>query len=146
MAGSVSNYLEVKLLEHSINKTAFTAPAAVGLALFTTTPNVDTGASGVEVSTSGTAYARINVLTGNAGGHFFGAGSSGDPSTIANSADITFATATASWGTIVGLGLYDSTTVGAGNALWIGALTASKTVASGDIFKLLTGQLVLFLD
>src|ERR1700754_594195 len=102
MAGNISNYLETALLAHSINKSAFTAPAAVGLALFTTTPNVDTGASGTEVSTSGTAYARINIITGNAGGHFFGAASSGDPSTIANAADIVFATATGSgFGTVV---------------------------------------------
>lgn len=146
MAGNISDYLETRLLQHSINKTSFTAPAAVGLALYTTTPNVDTGASGTEVSTSGTAYARINILTGNAGGHFFGAASSADPSTISNSADIVFATATASWGTIVGMALLDSTTVGAGNALWIGALAASKVVNNGDVFKFLTGQLILTLD
>lgn len=147
MAGNIANYLEMKLLEHGINKTAFTAPAAVGLALFTTTPNVDTGAGGTEVSTSGTAYARINILTGNAGGHFFGAAVSGDPSTISNSADIVFATATGSgFGTVVGCGLYDSVTAGAGNPLWLGALTSSKVVNVGDVFKFLTGQLVLTLD
>lgn len=144
MAGNISNYLETRLLDHSINKTAFTAPAAVGLALFTTTPNVDTGAGGTEVS--GGSYVRINVLTGNAGGHFFGAAASGDPSTSSNSADIVFPTATANWGTIVGCGLYDSTTTGAGNPLWIGTLTASKVVNTGDVFKFLTGQLVLTLD
>jgi hypothetical protein len=146
MAGNISNYLETRLLDHSINKAAFTAPTAVGLALYTTTPNVDTGASGTEVSTSGTAYARVNILTGNAGGHFFGSAASADPSTLANAADIVFPTATAAWGTIVGMALLDSVTVGAGNALWIGALTASKVVNNGDVFKFLAGQLVLTLD
>ncbi len=146
MAGNISNYLETALLAHSINKTAFTAPAAVGLALFTTTPNVDTGASGTEVSTSGTAYARVNVLTANAGGHIFGAASSGDPSSIANAVDITFPTATASWGTITGMALLDNLTVGSGNYLWIGSLASSKVVNNGDVFKFLAGQLVLTLD
>lgn len=146
MAGNISNYLETALLAHSINKTAFTAPAAVGLALYTTTPNVDTGATGTEVTTAGSAYARVNILTGNAGGHFFGAAASGDPSTIANAADIVFPTATAAWGTITGCALLDSLTVGSGNFLWIGNLTASKVVNSGDVFKFLSGQLVLTLD
>lgn len=146
MAQNIANYLETRLLEHSINKTAFTAPAAVGLALFTTTPDVDTGAGGTEVTTAGSAYARINVLTANAGGHVFGAASSGNPSTITNAADITFPTATASWGTVVGVAILDSTTVGAGNYLWIGALAASKAVGSGDVFKILAGQLTLSLD
>jgi hypothetical protein len=125
MAGNITNYLETRLLDHSIN-------------------NVDTGASGVEVS--GGSYARVNVLTGNAGGHFFGSAASADPSTSSNAADIVFPTATANWGTIVGVGILDSTTTGAGNLLWVGNLTASKVVNTGDVFKFLTGQLVLTLD
>jgi NADP-dependent 3-hydroxy acid dehydrogenase YdfG len=146
MANNLTNYLETRLLEHSVNKTAFTAPAAVGLALYTTAPNVDTGAGGTEVSAAGTAYTRINILTANAGGHVFGAATAADPSTIANAVDITFPTATGAWGTVAAVAILDSTTVGAGNILWTGNLAASKTIASGDVFKILSGQLILTLD
>lgn len=152
MASSLSNYLEAKLLDHMVNKAAFTAPTVVACALFTTLPDdASTGASlspGVEVS--GGSYARIDTRTHNAGGTVWGSASATGTGQTAGSittiADITFATATASWGTIVGVGLFDSTTIGAGNLLCYGDLTATKTVGNGDVFKFLTGQLTLTLN
>ena len=60
---AASNYLENKLLDHTLTGTAFTQPAARYLALFLNTStnaatNLEAGTLTDEVSTSGTAYAR----------------------------------------------------------------------------------------
>lgn len=133
----LSDYAELKILEHSVGKTSWTMPTNCYAALWTTAPNdASTGAApspGVEVT--GGSYARIQT---NAS---WGAAAAGQ---IANNADIVFATASASWGTVVHVSLMDALTTG--NFLWNGTLTASKTVGSGDVFKFLTGQLILTLD
>jgi hypothetical protein len=137
MAGSLSDYAELKILEHSVGKTSWTMPTSCYAALWTTAPNdASTGAApspGVEVS--GGSYARVQTNTSWGTATLSG---------ITNSVDIVFPTASASWGTIVAVSLMDAITTG--NFLWWGTLTASKTVASGDVFKFLTGQLVLTLD
>jgi len=126
---SVSDYYENKILDHMLRAQAFTPPATVYVALYTTAPT-DAG-GGTEVS--GGSYARQAVT--------FSAASDGS---ITNSADITFPQATADWGTIVAVGLFDAST--AGNLLWYGNLTTSKTVNSGDIFKISAGNLTVSLD
>jgi len=128
---ALSDYLENKLLEHSVGKTAFTMPTGCYLALYTAAPT-DAG-GGTEVT--GGAYARQQTNTS------WAAASAGS---IATNVDITFPTATANWGTVTHVGLFDAST--AGNLLWWGALSASKTVNSGDVFKINSGQLVLTLD
>lgn len=133
MAGSISNYLELKLLEHSVGKTSFTMPSGCYLALFTATPS-DAG-GGTEVSTSGTAYARVQTNTS------WATAASG---AISTNADIEFSEATASWGTITQIGLFDAST--SGNLLWWGDLSASKAVGTGDVFKITAGNLTLTLD
>lgn len=78
-------------------------PATVALALFTAVGS-DAGTGFTEVS--GGSYARVAVQT------LWNAASGSGPSTITNSGSITFPAATANWGTIIGWGLYDATTVG----------------------------------
>jgi hypothetical protein len=56
-----------------------------------------------------------------------------------NSADVTFPTATGSWGTVGWIGINDALTTG--NLLYHSPLDVSKTVTSGDIFKISTGNL-----
>ncbi len=124
MAG-LSDYLEDKLLNHTFRNTAYTQAATVYAALFTAAPS-DTG-GGTEVS--GGSYARTAIT--------FGAPS---PSgAIANSGAVTFPTATGSWGTVTHFGIFDASS--AGNLLAWGALTASKTVGSGDTAEFATGEL-----
>lgn len=137
MAGSLSNYAEGKILEHSVGKSAWgTLVGAVYVGLYTATPSdTSTGSSGGTEVTGG-AYAR--KLTAAADWNTSSGGS------ISNAADIVFVTATASWGTVTQVGLFDAST--AGNLIWWGDLTASKTVGNGDVFKFLAGQLVLNLD
>jgi hypothetical protein len=120
----MSNYLENALVNATLRNTSYTSPAAVYAALFTTDPT-DAG-SGTEVS--GGSYARTAIT--------FGSPSNG---VTTNSADVTFPTCTAAWGTVTHMGIYDAST--SGNLLYHTPLDASKTVDSGDIFKISSGNL-----
>ncbi|MEK9693799.1 MAG: hypothetical protein VW235_12800 [Rhodospirillaceae bacterium] len=117
---AMSDYLEGKFLDHFLGTASTSAPAAVYLSLHTADPT-DAG-TGSEVSTSGTAYVRKAIT--------FSAASSGSTS---NSGAVEFDTATSSWGTIGWIGVWDASS--GGNLLFHGALDASKTIASGDAFK-----------
>jgi hypothetical protein len=120
----MSNYLETALVNATLRNTSYTSPATVYAALFTTDPT-DAG-SGTEVS--GGAYARTAIT--------FGSPSNG---VTTNSADVTFPTCTVAWGTVTHMGIYDAST--SGNLLYHTPLDASKTVDSGDIFKISSGNL-----
>jgi hypothetical protein len=124
----MSNFLENALLNATLNATTYTAPATVYVSLWTSDPT-DAG-SGTEVSTSGTGYARTEVSFATA---------SGTSGNVLNDADVTFPTATASWGTVGWIGINDAAT--SGNLLYHTALDTSKTIDSGDIFKISTGNL-----
>ena len=124
----MSNYLENALINVTLRATAYTAPTTVYVALFTTDPT-DAG-SGTEVT--GGSYARTAVT--------MGAPSNG---VSLNSADVTFPTATASWGTVGWIGINDAST--SGNLLYHSPLDTSKTIDSGDIFKISTGNLSITL-
>lgn len=125
----MSNYLENKILDHVLKNTSYTSPTTVYLGLYTTDPT-DAG-SGTEVS--GGSYARQPIS--------FAAASSGSS---ASSADITFPQATASWGTVAYVGILDQLTTG--NLLFHTALTTSKAIDTGDIFKITTGNLTVAID
>ena len=125
----MSNYLEVALLNATLNGTTYTAPATVYVSLWTSDPT-DAG-SGTEVS--GGSYARTAVT--------FAAPSNG---VTTNNADVTFPTATASWGTVGWIGINDAAT--SGNLLYHTPLDTSKTIDSGDIFKISTGNLSVTLS
>jgi hypothetical protein len=127
---SFSNYLETELLDHVFANNAYTSPSTVYVGLFTSSPT--DANSGTEVSTSGTAYARQS-------GSFTVSGN-----TATTSAAIEWPTATASWGTITHIGIYDASS--AGNLLAWAGLTASKTIASGDVFRIPAGDIDITLD
>jgi len=122
----MSNFLENALINATLRNTTYTSVATVYVSLWTSNPT-DAG-SGTEVSTSGTSYARTSVT--------FGAPSGGAST---NSADVTFPTATASWGTVGWIGINDAAT--SGNLLYHTALDTAKAIDSGDIFKISTGNL-----
>ena len=121
-----SNYLENALINAVLRNTSYTSPTTVYVSLYTSDPT--DADSGTEVSTSSTGYARTAVT--------FGAPSNG---VSTNSADVTFPTATASWGTVTHIGIHDAST--AGNLLFHTPLDTSKTIDSGDIFKITSGNL-----
>jgi len=120
----MSNFLENALINATLRNTTYTSVATVYVSLWTSDPT-DAG-SGTEVS--GGSYARTAVT--------FAAPSNG---VTTNSADVTFPTATASWGTVGWIGINDAAT--SGNLLYHTALDTSKTIDSGDIFKISTGNL-----
>jgi hypothetical protein len=122
----MSNFLEDALINATLRATTYTSVATVYVSLWTSDPT-DAG-SGTEVSTSGTGYARTAVT--------FGAPSNG---VTTNSADVTFPTATASWGVVGWIGINDAAT--SGNLLYHSPLDTSKTIDTGDIFKISTGNL-----
>jgi hypothetical protein len=127
----MSNFLENALINATLRNTTYTSVATVYVSLWTSDPT-DAG-SGTEVSTSGTSYARTAVT--------FGAPSGGAST---NSADVTFPTATASWGTVGWIGINDAAT--SGNLLYHTALDTAKAIDSGDIFKISTGNLSVTLS
>lgn len=127
---SFSNYLETELLDHVFANNAYTSPTTVYVSLHTANPDED--GSGTEVSTSGTAYARQSgafTVSGN---------------TATTSAAIEYPTATAGYGTVTHIGIWDASS--AGNMLAYAALTASKTIASGDVFRIPAGDIDITLD
>ena len=125
---SFSNYLETKVLAHTFSNTAYTSPTTVYVGLFTSDPtDADTG-----TEVSGGSYARQ-------AGSFTTSGN-----TATTSAAIEFPTATASWGTITHIGIYDASS--AGNLLAYAPLTAAKAIASGDVFRIPTGDIDITLD
>jgi hypothetical protein len=127
---SFSNHLETEILDHVFGGNAYTAPGTLYLALHTANPDED--ASGAEVSTSGTAYARQTVtftVSGN---------------TATTDAAVEYATATDDFGTVTHVGVWDAET--SGNLLAYAALTSSKTIETGDVFRVPTGDLDITLD
>jgi hypothetical protein len=139
--GSLSNYAELKVLDHIVGKASFTVPAHVWIALFTTicddTSTGTTPTPGVEVT--GGSYARVDAV--GAAGFNTGAASGA----IANNAIITFPAPTGNWGTIVGFAAIDAATNG--NILFWGAVSPSKTVNNADPApSFAVGALTLTLD
>jgi len=121
---AMSNYLENALVNATLRNTSFTSPTTVYVGLYTSNPGE--GNTGTEVS--GGSYARQSAT--------FGAPSDGAST---NSATLTFPTATGSWGTITHIGILDALTTG--NLLYYAALDVSKTIGSGDIFTISSGNL-----
>jgi hypothetical protein len=120
----MSNYLENALINATLRNTAYTSPTTVYVGLFTSDPT-DAG-SGTEVS--GGSYARTAVT--------FGAPSNG---VTTNNAAVEFPQATGNWGTVGWIGIHDAAT--SGNLMYHTALDTSKTIETGDIFKIATGSL-----
>ena len=122
----ISNYLENALINATLRNTAYTSPATVYVALYTTDPtDADTG-----TEVSGNGYARQSVT--------FSAPSNGATS---NSAAVEFPQATGSWGTVAYIGIRDASS--GGNLLYHTPLDASKTIATGDVFRIAIGSLTV---
>ena len=118
-----SNYLANEILDDVFSGNAYSVPSTFYLALYTATPNA--GGGGTELS--GNGYARQTVAFTTTA------------QTSSNTAAVEYPTATASWGTITSVGVFDALT--SGNLLAFGNLTASKTIASGDVLRIPTGDL-----
>ena len=129
MAGNLSDYAEIAVLDWLLGGATPTRPPARYVALFTAAPT-DAG-GGTEVSGGG--YARQAMTCG--------AAASGATS---NSADVSFTASGAAFGTVSHIGIFDAST--AGNLLWWGALTTSKAVGDGDTLTFAAGDIDFSLD
>ena len=128
---SFSNTFETHVLNYVFTATSVTRPTAWYLALFTSNPAED--ASGTEVSASGTAYARQSVSFSVSG------------NLATNSAAVEFPTATGSgFGTVTHIGVYTASS--GGDLIAYSALSASKAIAAGDVFRIPTNDLDITLD
>lgn len=135
---AMSDTTEVLVRAHLYRTATWAKPTVIAHALATAaTTDAQTGATLTEV-TNANAYARqsLNPLDAN-----WTAASATDGLTD-NASAITFPTCTtATWGTVSHLMQADSATWGAGGSWLHGALTASKTVGVGDVFKFAIGDL-----
>jgi hypothetical protein len=136
---AMTDYLEDSILNHVFSSAAlFTTPSTVYIALHTADPT-DAGTTG-ELGTAASGYARVAVATN--GTLWNDPVTSGTARLVDNSADITFAQATAVWGTISHVSIWGTSAGGDTSDVWLqGALTANKEVASGDTFKFAAGDL-----
>jgi hypothetical protein len=126
---AMSDYLELKFLEHFTGTSSTSSPSAVYLGL--STGSFADGNSGTELS--GSNYTRKAIT--------FASASSGS---IASNANVEFNPATGSWGTVSHWAIFDASS--SGNLLFHGAFTASKAIASGDILKVASGSLTISAD
>ena len=119
-----SNYSENLVINVLLRAASHTGAAAVYVGLYTSDPT--DGNTGTEVT--GGSYARTAVV--------FGAPSAG---ISINSSAVEFPQATAAWGTVGWVGVLDAATDG--NLICHSPLDVAKTIDTGDIFKIATGNL-----
>lgn len=117
--GSISNYLEIEILDHVFQGSAPYTPPTIYIALSTADP-LDDGTGLTEPS--GNGYARIAHSSWNAAAS----------RSLTNNGVITFAQASGDWGTITHYAISDAPGTGAGNMLAHGSLASSKTVVNGN--------------
>jgi len=128
---SFSDYTENLLLNWLLTTNSATRPTAWYVGLFTAAPS-DTG-GGTEVSGSG--YARVATGTMSI---------SGTATTASNAAAIEFAAASGgNWGTITHAAIFDASS--GGNMLAWAALTTSRTINDGDVFRIPASSLTVTL-
>jgi hypothetical protein len=120
---SISNYAELKILEHTTGKTAWTMPTTVYVKLHTADPGED-GTTAAATNTSRQAASWASASSGS----------------IATSATITW-TNVSTTETYSHWSLWDAST--AGNCLWTGALSTSAAVTAGDTFQITSLTLTL---
>ncbi len=125
---SFSNTFENRVLTWVFTASAATRPTSWHVALFTSNPDED--GSGTEVS--GGDYARQSAtftVTGNA---------------ATNAAALEYPVATAAYGTVTHVGVYDAST--SGNLIAYAALATSKAIDTGDVLRIPLGELDITLE
>ncbi|ANN76808.1 hypothetical protein [Bordetella flabilis] len=128
-----TSYLQSAVLNHVFGATAFTKPTSLYVALYTVAPNFSGG--GTEVT--GGSYSRRTAT-------FDPASVNGGSSVAANSAALVWPAATANWGTLTAVGIFDAVT--GGNLLAYGLLQVQKTITTGDIFTIPDSGLTISLS
>lgn len=125
MTGTISDYLELKLLDHILKTAPFTVPTHIYIALSTADPTDD--GSGLAEPSDG--YARVVCDVWDAAAS----------RATENTNEVAFPEATGVWGTITHWAAFDAIT--GGNMLAHGELTTSKVIGTGDNARFLIGDL-----
>lgn len=134
MAGSKSDFLENRILDHVLGGGDYSRPGTLYLALSTSAyQDSATGSNLSEVSGGG--YARVAV-TNNATNWPNATGGQ-----KANGAVFTFPTATGSWGTVQSFYIVDAAS--GGNCLYGADLTVARTIANGDTASFAIGAITI---
>ena len=127
---SFTNYLENAVMDHVFGAGTFAKPGR-HVALFTAAPGEAGG--GTELVNGG--YARQSAA-------FTVSGTA--PTQATNTSAIEYPTATASWGTVTHVAVFDAAT--GGNMVAFAALSVAKTIGSGDVFRIPAANLTFTLD
>ena len=141
-SNAATTYLENKLLSliFKNNAGSFSSPGdSIYVGLATAVSNAEAGTlTEVNTSTQDANYVRRQVTAAN----WTLASSSTDQQTVVNAANIEFpASSGVATYTVTHAFLADASS--SGNILFIGALDASKAIASGDIFRINAGNLTI---
>tara|TARA_R110000787_G_scaffold272946_1_gene380502 strand:- start:102 stop:482 length:381 start_codon:yes stop_codon:yes gene_type:complete len=123
-----TDYLENKLLAHTFSNTAYTSPGTVYVALYTVAPT--DSSVGTEVTGGGYVRQSASFTT--------------TASDTTNASAIEWPTATADYGTVVAVAVLDASS--SGNMLAFAALDTSKTISTGDVFRIPAGDLDITLN
>lgn len=121
---SISNYAELKILDHTTGRAAWTAPTTVYLKLHTGDPGEE-----------GTSSAATEATRKSVSWSAAASGSIGSSATV-EWTNVSTTETYSHWS------LWDAST--AGNCLWTGALSSSAAVTAGDTFQITS--LTLSLD
>ena len=121
---SISNYAELKILEHTTGKTAWTMPTTVYVKLHT-------GDAGEDGTTNAATEATRKAVSWNVAA----------TGSISSSATLSW-TNVSTTETYSHWSMWDNST--GGNCLWTGALSSSASVTAGDTFEITS--LTLSLD
>ena len=130
-----SDFLEQKLLGHTLLGSTYTAPATVYYSLATSIAS--DGSSYTEVTTN-LGYTRQAVD--------FSEPTSGPAWSAVNSATLAMGTATTPWGTVAHFAIFDDAAIGGGNMLYWGDQTTPRAVLSSDVVEVQAGNLSVRLD
>ncbi|MGQ3001288.1 MAG: phage tail fiber protein [Hydrogenophaga sp.] len=144
-AGALTDYAENKIIDAVIRAQTLGAPATWYIGLDT----VACGETGSGTEVTGGSYARVAVSASMA--NFAGTqaaasttASTGASGTTSNNIVVTYATPTASWGTVVSMRWWDLST--GGNAWICAPLGVSKTINIGDNVTFPAAALTFQLD
>jgi len=128
---SFTDYTENLVLNWLLTTNSATRPTAWYVGLFTAAPS-DTG-GGTEVSGNGYARKATGTMT-----------ITGTATTATNAAAIEFDPASGgNWGTLTHAAIFDAST--GGNMLAWSALTTSRTINDGDVFRVPASSLTVTL-
>ena len=141
-SNAATTYLENKLLSliFKNNAGSFSSPGdSIYVGLATAVSNAEAGTlTEVNTSTQDANYVRRQVTAAN----WTLASSTTDQQTVVNAANIEFpASSGVATYTVTHAFLADASS--SGNILFVGALDASKAIASGDIFRINAGNLTI---